>query len=102
MGGNRKTSSGGVAENDVARSVLIMIDTQAARDHFQILDPPIARIALHLATSFVAFDTGTWYHVRYHFRLYVGVSILSSVPLNVHVRNRGRRISSIHNSRHNE
>ena len=59
------------------------------------------------ATSSATHEVSGWsnrpiYHVRYHFRLYVGVSILSSVPLNVHVRNRGRRISSIHNSRHNE
>jgi hypothetical protein len=80
MRGNGKTSSGGVPKNDVTRSMLIVIDTQAARDHFHILDPPIARMRSILATSFAVFDTRTRYHVRYHFRLCVGVSILSSVP----------------------
>jgi hypothetical protein len=51
MGGNGKTSSGGVPKNDVTRSMLIVIDAQTARDHFQILDPPIARMRCILATS---------------------------------------------------
>jgi hypothetical protein len=36
-----------VWENHVARSVLIMIDAKVARNHLQILDPPIARIPPH-------------------------------------------------------
>jgi hypothetical protein len=32
--------------------VLIVIDAQAARDHFQILDPPIVRIPLHFGDKF--------------------------------------------------
>ena len=47
MRGNGEPPCSGVPENDVACPVLIVIDAQTARDHFQILDPPIARIPLH-------------------------------------------------------
>ena len=49
MRGYREPPGGGVPENDVACSMLIMIDAQATRDHFQILDPPIARIPPHFS-----------------------------------------------------
>jgi hypothetical protein len=39
-------------ENDVACPMLIVIDAQAARDHYQILDPPIARIPPHFSDKF--------------------------------------------------
>jgi hypothetical protein len=32
--------------------MLIVIDAQAARDHYQILDPPIARIPPHFSDKF--------------------------------------------------
>jgi hypothetical protein len=50
--GNGKTPSLGVPKNDMTRSVLIVIDAQAPRDHPQIFDPPIARIPPHFCDKF--------------------------------------------------
>ena len=50
--GNGETPSRSVPENHVARSVLIMIDAQAAGDHFQVLNPPIARSPTHFGEKF--------------------------------------------------
>ena len=52
MRGNGEPPCSGVPENDVACPVLIVIDAQAARDHLQILDPPIARIPPHFGDKF--------------------------------------------------
>lgn len=49
MRGNRKPPCGGVTENDVAGSMLVMIDAHASRDNLQILDLPITGVSPHLA-----------------------------------------------------
>jgi len=57
----------GVPKHNVTRAVLIVIDAQPAGNDLQVLNPPVAWIAPHfLAMSFAAFDTTTWYHMRYH------------------------------------
>ena len=52
MRGNREPPGRGVPENHMACSVLIVIDAQAARNHLQIVDPPIARIPPHFGDQF--------------------------------------------------
>ena len=49
---NGEPAGSGVPKNDVAGPVLIVIDTQAARNHFQILNPPVTRITPHFGDEF--------------------------------------------------
>lgn len=56
----------GMPEHDMAGPMLIVIDAQTVRDNLEVLNSPVAWIAAHLATSFLAFDTTIWYHPRYH------------------------------------
>jgi hypothetical protein len=50
--GTESLPCSGMPENDMACPVLVVIDAQAARDHLQILDPPIARIPPHFGDKF--------------------------------------------------
>jgi hypothetical protein len=47
MSRNGEPPGRGVPKHDVAGPLLIVIDTHAAGDNLQILNPPIARIPLH-------------------------------------------------------
>jgi len=52
MGGNGEPPSGDMPKNDVTGPMLIVVDAHATRNHLQILDSPIARIAPHLGDQF--------------------------------------------------
>jgi hypothetical protein len=49
---NGEPPGSGMPENNMACPMLIVIDAQAARDHLQILNPPIARIPPHFGGKF--------------------------------------------------